>query len=130
MDKRFEELLTPTRVAERATILAMEKPEWVQGGDWSANRTYRRIQDQQRFTQQEQSVLDKREALSQLAVMLEELKDAIGDKAQKIQQFVVDNDLESIIDYSNWDDSVDIPKMLDSDPVGSALSWAASDHSC
>ena len=129
MDLRLQELCTPTRQAERDTIIAAEQPPYVQGADWSVNREFYSVRHAKDLAYQEQRVVNKREAIQTLANMLKELKQEVEPRVQAVLDYINEHDLDSFIDFERFG-YVDITEMLECDPVGVAVKWMASDHSC
>ncbi|WCO82027.1 hypothetical protein vBPpSSYP_45 [Pseudomonas phage vB_PpS_SYP] len=124
----IEQYNTPTRNAERATILAKELPEWKQE-PWPANRERSEIRQEQDFARQEQKVIDKRFHLEMLAGKIAAYKQGVEAGADEIREFAKTHDLGDMLDFEPWD-IWSIDPILESDPIGSALKWMHSDHSC
>lgn len=112
MDK-LTEFFSPTKLAEIQTKIDNSVP------DRYGDRDYR--------PQQYKKVYDKREALTKVAEMLEELK-GLANKADEIREFCRENDIDDMMSFdSYW---TDIDSMLQADPASDALAWAASNHNC
>lgn len=112
MDK-LTEFFSPTKLVEIQTKI--DNPVTDRYGD----RDYR--------PQQYKKVYDKREALTKVAEMLEELK-VLAKKADEIHEFCRENDIDDMMSFdSYW---TDIDSMLQADPASDALAWAASNHNC
>lgn len=121
----LEELATPTRQRERETILSMEVPPYRQ----SYNRERHLIMDKKRIAAQEQLVCDKRFALGTLAEMIKTFKESVDSQADAIRQYAKDHNLDELLDFCIWE-IYSIDPILESDPIGSAVKWMHSDHSC
>lgn len=129
MDPRLEELCTPTKMAERATILASTVPPYVHGAGWDVNSKHYSARRNKDVAEQEQNVVDKRDLLNQLSNMLREFKADVEPKVEAINTFIQDNDLEDFVNFESYG-YIDITAMTECDPIDVALNWAASDHSC
>lgn len=133
MNIALEELATPTRQAERATVLSVEVPPFRIAGEgeshWEVNRERNRIVESQRRFRQEQKVCDKRFALLQLAALIDKFKSSVEGQHEAIIKYAKDNDLEEMLDFCVWD-TYSIDPVLESNPVEAALKWMHSDHSC
>ena len=129
----LEELATPTRQAERATVLNVEPPAFRVAGEgeshWEVNRERSRIIDSQSRFRQEQKVCDKRFALGTLAEMIKTFKESVDGQADAIRQYAKDHDLDEMLDFCPWE-TYSIDPILESDPIGAAVKWMHSNHSC
>lgn len=109
MDKRFEELLAPEAVANRALVIEQGPYNGV-----SYNYGYNRAK-------QTQHVIDARDKLEELAEKLRAHK----ENGETILEWLKEADLPGV---DCWVFS--ISELEDNDIVGDALSWAASNHNC
>lgn len=127
---KINEYFSTTKLSELKTTVQQEIPEYIQGGGWEANRPRERAAFYVRQARQQLEVYDAREKLAELARMIEGIKEIEG-KVEEIQNFVEANDLDSMVDFSSWDDPMEaLPKILRADLEGDALQWMHSDHSC
>lgn len=125
---RFEELDNPIAAAKRKEILEIDNPRpdpiWpgVDGTkeQWAARHQFDRIAHLKTRASQEQEVIDKRALLEQFAKMIEDYK----LQGEAIEQFAQDNDLPG---FCGWDG---VQSWVHDDIIGTALQWAASNHSC
>jgi hypothetical protein len=119
---------TPTQNSERATILAKVAPPWKQE-PWPANRERYNIIHEQSFARQEQKVIDKRFYLQELSDKIKAYKEYVEKGADEIREYAKTHDLDNMLDFEPWD-TWSIDPILESDPIGAALKWMHSDHSC
>lgn len=119
----------PTKNSERATILAMEVPEWKPSQSFEQRMERSDIIRNQAFARQEQQVIDKRFHLEMLAGKITAYKKGVEDGALEIRQFAKTHGLDEMLDFRPWDEH-DIHSVINSDPIGAALKWMHSDHSC
>lgn len=133
MNKIDELLSSPTKQAERRTILNMEVPEFKKPVDGESygkvNSERNKIVHKQAGARQEQKVYDKRHALGVLADMIKQFKKSTEEQAGTIRKYAIDNDLDDMLDFCPWED-YSIDPILESDPIEAALKWMSSDHSC
>ena len=107
--EKLNEYFTSTKLAELNT-----KAEGYYGG----------------MARQELEVYDKREALAQLAVMIEDLKE-VSKKAEAIQTFAKDNGLEDMVSFCCWTNAEwELDNMVQADVQCDAMKWMASNHNC
>lgn len=133
MHSGLEELATPTRQSERETALSIPVPAWrnptEEESGWVVNRERSKIINSQMLFRQEQKVCDKRFALATLAEMIKEFKSSVQGQHEAIIKYAKDNDLDDMLDFCVYD-TYSVDPVLESDPIGSALKWMHSDHSC
>ena len=133
IDKRLEELASPTNIAYIDTILAKPLPEWKdprkEDGtyDGLTNRVRNKIQREQKRVRQIKEVIDKREQISKLAQMIADMKSKVTEASDEICEYMEQHDLYGMVSF----DPDSVGYMLDgSDPVEDAMRWMSSNHSC
>lgn len=79
---------------------------------------------------QELKVYNKREALAKLAEMIEDLKE-MSKKAEAIQEFAKENDLENMVSFCCWSDTeYELDNIVRADVESDAMQWMRSNHNC
>lgn len=107
--ERLNEYFCPTKLAELNT-----KADGYYGG----------------MARQELEVYSKREALAKLAEMIEDLKQ-VTKKAEAIQAFVKEHDLDSMVSFCCWSNAEwELDNMVAADVESDAMQWMRSNHNC
>lgn len=127
MNSTFDEIDNPECNAEREKILAAGAPDWMpfpaSGSPKSVWDAYWENSSAMRaFTtaQQEKQVISQREVIEKFAEMVNEFRLA----GEELEKFAQENDIPGIC---GWDS---FTTYIDDDIIGTAIQWAASNHSC
>lgn len=108
--QQINEYFSPTKLAELRTKAA----DGYYGG----------------MARQELAVYDRREALANLADMIEDLKQ-VSKKVEAIQEYAKEHGLENMVSFCCWGDAQwEIDNMIQADVESDAIQWMRSNHNC